>query len=330
MHYRLCDRFGLTIPIVQAPTASIAGPELAAAVSAAGGLGSLGSTWTSSDEIDAFVRGLRWLGSPFMVNYALSFVPASLDAALNAGAPVVGFSWGLPDRPVVDSVRAANALMMIQVGSVEGARMAEDAGADAVICQGQEAGGHVQSTTPLRVLLEHVRNELRAETIVIAAGGLTTGEDIAAAILAGADGVMLGTRFVATQESRAHLDYKAALCDVGEDETSLTVCFDGGWSHSPHRVLRNSSLKAWEAAGCPPPGARPGEGETVALSALGEPILRYDSAAPRQGMQGSVTEMALYAGTGVHNITSVPPAAEVLRSLWSDALAAMRGAGTIG
>ncbi len=314
---RLCSRLGIELPLVQAPTGSVAGPELAAAVSAAGGLGGLGLTWTSSEDAAARIRDVRGrTDRPFLVNFVLSFEPRGLSSVLEAGAPVVTFSWGQPDR-YVEQCRQAGAMVGVQVANADGARRASDLGADFLVCQGLEAGGHVQATLPLRLALEQVL-AAAPSTPVVAAGGIADAADIARVMLWGADAAMLGTRFVATVESRAHAAYKERLIAAASTETALTVCFDGGWPHAPHRVLRNATLEAWEAAGCPPPGARPGEGEAVAYSTTGEPIPRYEDAAPRQGMTGAVEEMALYAGMGVEGVTDLPPAGELVRRLWAE------------
>lgn len=316
-----CEQLGLDIPLVQAPTASIAGPELAAAVSSAGALGAMGLTWTPPDAAAQAVRQVRAATDrPFLVNFVLAFEPVSLPAALEAGAPVVTFSWGDP-QPHLARVRASGAKVGVQVGNVQGACRALALGVDFVICQGLEAGGHVQSTTGLETLLPAVLAEVGDAVPVVAAGGLADGADIARALRLGAQAVMLGTRFVATQESRAHPEYKRKLVEAAAEQTALTICFDGGWPHAPHRVLRNSTLETWEAAGCPPPGRRPGEGEAVARTASGEPILRYEDTAPRGGMTGDIDAMALYAGTGVARIGDLPSAGEIVRRLWTEAQA---------
>jgi NAD(P)H-dependent flavin oxidoreductase YrpB (nitropropane dioxygenase family) len=316
---RLQTLLGIDIPIIQAPTGSVAGPELAIAVSLAGGLGSLGLTWTDEDHAVAAVHAIQTATSrPFMVNYALSFDPATLDAVLDAGAPVIGFSWGDP-ASLIHKVHSSRALVAVQVASVAGAVRAFESGADILICQGIEAGGHVQSTTPIGELLDDVRESAAGAIPVVAAGGIVDGMGIAKAIRSGADGAMLGTRFVATQESRAHEDYKRLLVEASGDATALTICFDGGWRHSAHRVLRNSTLNSWEAGGCPPPGKRPGEGDIVGTTAAGVEIVRYEDTAPRMGMAVDAEAMALYAGSGVNRITDVPAAADLLHSLWDDA-----------
>lgn len=310
--------FGIEIPILQAPTGSVAGPELAAAVSEAGGMGALGLTWTPPALASQAVRQTRTrTNKPFLVNFALAFPPYALSAALEAGAPVVTFSWGDPTE-WLPLVRSFGAKVGVQVATVGGARHAADLGADFLLCQGSEAGGHVQSTTPLERLLDAVLPAVSGVLPILAAGGITTSEDILRWLRQGVQGVVLGTRFVATQESRAHAAYKARLVAAAAEESVLTICFEGGWQFAPHRVLRNRTLDVWETAGCPSPGRRPGEGETIGWSASGEPILRYEDTAPRIGMTGQAEEMALYAGTGVGRITDLPSAGELLRRLWAD------------
>ncbi len=116
----LLDRLGITIPIIQAPIGSLASPELAAEVSNSGGLGSLALTWTNPEQSAALVAEVRRRSArPFCVNFVLAFEPSSLNAALEAGAPVVSFSWGLPG-PLVKLVKSFGARVGVQVGSIEG------------------------------------------------------------------------------------------------------------------------------------------------------------------------------------------------------------------
>jgi nitronate monooxygenase len=307
----------LRYPIWQAPTGSIAGPELAAAVSKAGGMGAMGLTWTMPEVAAEQVNQVRKLTeNPFFVNFALAFPPLALDATLEAGAPIVTFSWGDPE-PYLPKVRAAGAKVGIQVTNVAGAQRAIAQGADFLVCQGIEAGGHVQSTRSLWELLPRMV-EAASGVPVIAAGGIAQGKEIAKVLSLGAKGAILGTRFVATQESRAHPDYKRLLVEAIGETTALTICFEGGWPYSASRVLRNSTLEAWEAAGSPPIGSRPGEGETVAATANGEAILRYTAAFPQQGFTGNIEAMCLYAGTGCSAIADIPSAGELVERLWRD------------
>lgn len=309
--------FALRYPICQAPTGSIAGPELAAAVSKAGALGALALTWTAPETAAEYVRQVcTATNAPFQVNFALAFPPKALAAALEAGAPVVTFSWGDP-APYLSLVRSFGAKVGVQVTNEAGAKRAVQMGVDFLVCQGLEAGGHVQSTTPLWELLPRVV-EAAEGVPVVAAGGIGTGAEIARALQLGAGAAMLGTRFVATQESRAHPDYKRRLVEANASETALTLCFEGGWPYAAHRVLRNTTLEAWEAAGCPPVGQRPGEGEVVGQTAAGEPIFRYEDTAPRFGFTGDMLAMCLYAGTSVAAVQDIPTAATLIARLWAE------------
>lgn len=310
-------RLGIDIPILCAPAGSIAGPELAAAVSRAGGLGAMGLTWTAPETAAAWVRHVKGATDrPFQVNFALAFAPAALDAVLDAGVPVVTFSWGDP-APYLERVRMAGARIGVQVTNASGARRAADLGADFLICQGTEAGGHVQSSTPLLDLLPSVI-AAAGDVTVVAAGGIADAASIACILALGAQGAVLGTRFVATRESRAHDDYKRLLIAATASDTVLTTCFDIGWPQAPHRVLRNSTFETWEAQGCPPSGQRPGERDAVAQASSGASILRYEDTAPQQGMTGDIEAMCLYAGMGVGAVTDIPAAGDLVKRLWAE------------
>ena len=200
--------FDLRYPIVQAPAG---GADLAAAISNAGGLGHIALWGGTQDTAAENVSNLRkQTKRPFVVNYVLSFEPRSLPAALDAGAPIVQFSWGVPNNESVAAIRRAGAKFGVQVGTVIGARAAVDAGADYLVAQGNEAGGHVQSSTPIADLLPLVLREA-ANLPVLTAGGVSTGHKLRERLLAGAAGAVIGTRLMATEESSAHPEYKRAL-----------------------------------------------------------------------------------------------------------------------
>jgi nitronate monooxygenase len=311
----LLDVLGIDVPLVQAPIGACARPGLVAAVGEAGAIGTLACTWAPPAELGAVVGRVRELSQRrFAANLVLWFgVDAQLDALLALGVPVLTFSWGQPGRARIARCHRAGARVAVQVGSAAGARRAAADGADALIAQGVEAGGHVQSTTALDDLLGPVL-DAAATTPVIAAGGLALPGDIARVRALGAAAAMLGTRFVATAESAAHAAYKAALVGADARATALTVCFSGDWPHAPHRVLRNATLERWEEAGCPPPGRRPGEDSPPATRA-GTAIPRYGDAPPLAGDTGALDEMCLYAGVGCSAIDDVPTAAEVIERL---------------
>jgi nitronate monooxygenase len=195
--------------------------------------------------------------------------------------------------------------VLVQVGSADEARAAAAAGADALTVQGVEAGGHVQSIVGLLPLLAEVRRAVSLP--VLAAGGIGDPVSARAALAGGAVAAVMGTRFVASNESDAHPRYKARLVEATARDTVLTQVFDVGWPNSPHRVIRNNTYEHWEAAGSPRSGERPGEGEEVARG-----VLRYASDAPLARTDGDIEAMAMYAGQSVGAITEVEPAAAIV------------------
>lgn len=313
---------GQSIPIVQAPIGSAEAVTLAAAVSRAGGLGGVALSWSDKEVSKAIVRSMQKAADGHAVygNFVLHFPCEGFDAALDAGLALVTLSFGI-DAARVARAHRAGARVGVQVGSSLGARMALDAGADFLIAQCVEAGGHVQSTTPGADLLPAVLAEAGAVP-VIAAGGIATADGIARAIAAGAAGAVMGTRFIATTEAGSHDAYKAALVAASGTDTVFTNCFDLGWPYAMHRVLRNDTFTAWEAAGCPQFPNRPGEGDVVFRNGT-EDVFRYCDMPPLPDAVGSMKSAALYAGMGVGDIRSVEPAGQVVAQLWADARAAL-------
>jgi nitronate monooxygenase len=212
----------------------------------------------------------------------------------------------------------------MQVTSAESARAALDLGADYLVCQGTEAGGHVQANRGLYETLPDVLKEAR-QVPVIAAGGIANGDGIRKALLAGASGAMLGTRFVATAESNAHPAYQRALMAAHAKDTVLTVCFERGWPNAIHRALRNQTFVMWEAAGCPPAGKRPGERDILATRPDGSQVLRYQTAFYDRDLRGAVDECALFAGLGVDFVKDVPTAGQLVERLWRECQSAHHG-----
>jgi nitronate monooxygenase len=314
-------RLDLKFPIVQSGMGNLAPPALAAAVSNAGGLGSIGLTSARPEEARALVEQTRAATKRlFAVNYILAaHDSSSLSAALEAGAPVVQFSWGFPSPEQLRLISQAGAKWSVQLSCGEAAARAADLGADFVICQGTEAGGHVQALRPLEETLAEVLAAAPALPI-IAAGGIADGRAVRQALLAGASGVFLGTRFVATTEAFAHEIYKAALTRAKSTDSVYTICYQDGWVGAPHRALRNSTMRTWEAAGCPAPGQRPGEGDIIGTSYSGSKIRRYTSNPPRPGYSGQIEEMSLWAGAGVGSIRDIAPAQEIVERLWAECL----------
>jgi NAD(P)H-dependent flavin oxidoreductase YrpB (nitropropane dioxygenase family) len=156
-------------------------------------------------------------------------------------------------------------------------------------------------------------------TPVVAAGGIADGAGLAAALALGAAGAWIGTRFLAADEVAIHPRYRERLFAASEADTVHTSLFDVGWPAAPHRVLRNATLEAWEAAGRPASGARPSEGEVIARGPGGGPMLRYQSATPGAGATGDIDALSLWAGQGVSQVRRLQPAAEIVRELVQEA-----------
>ena len=154
---------------------------------------------------------------------------------------------------------------------------------------------------------------------VISAGSIADGRGIAAALMLGADGVWIGTRFIASEESSVDPSYKERIINASETDTLFSKTFNGGWDASG-RALRNSTIEMWEAAGRPPAGQRPGEGEIIAQGADGKPVVRYAGIGPYTGVTGDLEGLPNWAGQGVGLVDRIQPAAEIVKELVEDAV----------
>jgi nitronate monooxygenase len=182
-----------------------------------------------------------------------------------------------------------------------------------VVAQGWEAGGHVQSEVATMPLVPRVADAV--DVPVVAAGGISDGRGVAAVLALGADGAWLGTHFVVTEEANVARAYRDRVTDADESETFYGELFDGGWPGTPHRVLRNSTVDAWEAQGRPAPGERPGEGEEIGQYPNGRPVERYGDDIPVGGMEGDLEAMALYAGQSAGGVNEIQSAETVVQEL---------------
>lgn len=316
MRTPVCELLGIEQPIVQAPMGGAAVPALAAAVSNAGALGTVALTWVA--DVGGVVRATAALTErPFGGNLVLEWDQhRRLDEALEAGLRVVSLTWGDP-TPYVEHVHDAGALLMHTVSSSDEARRAAESGVDVIVAQGWEAGGHVRGTVATLPLVPAVVDAV-APTPVIAAGGIGDARGVAAVLALGAQGAWLGTRFLLADEAPVHAEYRRRLIASAEtDPQWYANLYDGGWQDAPHRALPNSTAEAWEAAGRPTSGARPGEGEEIARLASGEPLVRYSSAMALAGATGDVGALSLWAGQSVGVVTRTQPAAEIVADLTS-------------
>lgn len=320
MRTALTELLGIEAPIVLAPMGGAVTPALAAAVSNAGGLGIMPLSYSTPDEIRSSVGEITALTDrPFGINLILEWDQRErLAAALDAGTPAISLFWG-DVAELVPQAHDAGAVVFVSVGSVEEAVRAAVAGADVVVAQGWEAGGHVRGTVTTLALVPRVVDAV-GPVPVVAAGAIADGRGLAAVLALGAAGAWVGTRFLGARESPIHDEYRQRVLEASEEDTYYaTSLFDGGWPDAPHRVLRNSTVEAWEEAGRPPAGERPGEEDEVAARGDGSPIKRYASATPQASMTGDIEALPNWAGQGVGLVTRVQPAAEIVEELVADA-----------
>jgi nitronate monooxygenase len=310
----VCELLGIERPIVQAPMSAV--PQLAAAVSNAGALGMLALTW-STPAGDAVRETAALTDRPFGGNLVLnSDQHRRLDEALEAGLRIVSLFWGDP-AGYVEQVHDANGVVLHTVGSADEARRAVASGVDVVVAQGWEAGGHVWGQVATLPLVPAVVDAV-APVPVIAAGGIGDGRGVAAVLALGAQAAWLGTRFLLAQEMPIHAEYRRRVMDAADADTRWYAnLYEVGWPNAPNRSLINSTAEIWEAAGRPPPGSRPGEGDVIAHFASGERIVRYEPAAPMVGTTGDIEAISMWAGQSVAFARQPQPAAEIVAELVS-------------
>jgi len=323
----LCALLGCEVPILLAGMGGVARWELAAAVANAGGFAQLGMVREDPALIATEVRALQAATDrPFAVNVIPSATePGLLDrqigTCLDLGVGTFSYFWDVVPE-VVRRAKAAGAQVIHQVGTPDAARMAEDAGADALIAQGVEAGGHIHGETGMLQLVETV---VRAASVpVVASGGIASGAGLVAALAAGAQGVQCGTAFLATTESFAHDYHKTRVTGARAQDTLRTDIFVLNWpAHAAVRVIGNSVTRplGFHLMGHDP-DALPRE---VIADEGGRPILRYSTDSPLRITTGDLEAMALFAGQGVDAINDIPPAAERLHRIVAEAEAILNG-----
>ncbi len=307
LHTRFTDLLNLDYPIMNAPMSNHSGGQLAAAVSLAGGLGTFGGT--NDLGPDWFRQQIAQIRSstdrPFGVGFITQLIEyntTNIEIALDERVPVFIFSFADPD-PWVRRAKDTGAVAICQVQSLDLARQAVDAGADILMAQGNEAGGHTGETNLLPLLVDLA--ELYPDIPVLAAGGITSGRALAGAIAAGADGASLGTAFLATPEAVEVPDtFKEQVVQSDGQDTIFTRLYDllgtRPWpDRIAGRVYRNRLVRQWD-------------GRDAEILANREE-LASDVAAGRA--QADTELSAVYMGQGAGHINAIRPAAEVMNDI---------------
>lgn len=299
---RITDLFGITYPLIQAGMIWASGWKLAAAVSEAGGLGIIGAGSMYPDVLRNHIRKYKAASSrPFAVNVPLLYPNIEEHMAIirEERVPIVFTSAGNPKTWT--SILKADGIKVVHVvSSSKFAKKAEEAGCDAVVAEGFEAGGHNgrEETTTL-VLIPAVVAAVQIP--VIAAGGIITGRQMFAVMALGAEGVQMGSRFVATEEASSHLAFKKAVIEAGEGDTKLALKV-----LTPVRLLKNSFAQQVQEA-----EARGDSPEQLA-------VLLGRGRAKKGMFEGNMEEGELEIGQGASLIKRIQPAAEVVEEVWAE------------
>ena len=316
LHTPYTKLLNLDYPVMNAPMSNHSGGRLAAAVSVAGGLGTFGGTndlgpeWFRQQIAHVRNHTERPFGIGF-ITQLIEYDTTNIDIALEERVPVFVFSFADPD-PWVRRAKDAGAVTICQVQSLELARQAVDAGADMLMAQGNEAGGHTGEINLLPLLVDLV--ERYPALPVLAAGGITTGRALAGVLAAGASGASLGTAMLATPEAVEVPDsFKERIVLSDGQDTAFTRLYDllgtRPWPEGiAGRVYRNRLVREWD-------------GRDAEVLAHREELASDVAAARAQGDTGA---SAVYMGQGAGHVNSIRPASEVIRDICGDAEAILR------
>lgn len=314
-HTPLCDLFGIRYPIFLAGMGQVAYADVCAAVSEAGGFGTLGMVGASPEGIREEMRKVKALtDKPFGVDLLQALpdqVEAAIDVIIAEGAAAFIAGLGIPG-PVIGRCHAGGVKVISMCGTVEHARKAEQAGCDAVVAQGTEAGGHTGRVAAMALIPQTV-DAVRIP--VLGAGSIVDGRGLVAALALGAQGVWMGTRFIATTEARAARQFKDRIVTARGSETVVTRCYSG----KPMRVITNPYVEEQERH---PEGIKRFP-EQMLHSAMTGVINYVDDAAT------DPERTCMPAGQGIGGIQDVIPAGEVVKRLLREAAETIGALGTL-
>jgi len=312
---RLTESLGIRHPVLLAPMALVAGGALAGAVTAAGGLGIIGGGYGDDEwmERQFAAAGNHRVGCGF-ITWSLAQRPEVLEAALAHEPAAIMLSFGDP-RPFAARIKRAGARLICQVQSLAHVEEALAAGADIIVAQGAEAGGHgaARATLPFVPVVVDAVARRAPGVVVAAAGGIGDGRGLAAALMLGAEGVLVGTRFYASAESLAHPAAKARMAAAAGDETIRTATVDVvrgiPWPREfTARVMRNDFVARWHGA------------EDALAAAQPLEMARYQAAAA----VGDFATACIFGGEAMGVFDAVLPAGEIVGRMVAEAEEALR------
>jgi NAD(P)H-dependent flavin oxidoreductase YrpB (nitropropane dioxygenase family) len=319
--------FGLTTPIVNAGMAMIARPALAAAVCEAGALGTIGSDINPPDVLRNLVRQTKALTErPFGVDLIGDFVTDEhISVLIEEQVALAIFFWTLPTVAYVERLKEAGVRVWMQIGRVIEAEQAVALGAEALIVQGAEAGGHNRAEASTMTLFPRIRRRFPGLPL-LAAGGIVDGATMAAALVLGADAVWCGSRFLASQEAEAHDAYKDRVLSADVGDTAILSIYGPEWPGQAMRAIVNDGART--ALGREPEAIRDAEGQIIGSTVLNGqtiPAPRYSAILPTRDFDGDIEQACLTAGQSAGNIDEILPAGEIVRRMTSEAKAALGG-----
>jgi enoyl-[acyl-carrier protein] reductase II len=303
----ICDQFGIEYPIFLAGMGQVAYADVCAAVSEAGGFGTLGMVGASPGQIRSEMRRVKErTRKPFGVDLLQALpdqVEAAIDVIIEEGAAAFIAGLGIPG-PVIGRCHAGGVKVVSMCGTVDHARRAEDAGCDVVVAQGTEAGGHTGKVAAMALVPQTV-DAVRIP--VLAAGSIVDGRGFVAALALGAQGIWMGTRFIASTEARAAQQFKDRVVESRGADTVVTRCYSG----KPMRVINN-------------PYVAQQEGAPEEIKRFPEQLVRSAMAGVMNYVDDTATDpqrTCMPAGQGIGGIHDVVPAAEIVARVLREARA---------
>ncbi|MEB3211283.1 MAG: nitronate monooxygenase [Leptolyngbyaceae bacterium] len=325
---QITQTYHLSTPIISAGMACVATPNLAAAVSNAGGLGTFSAAMVPPDGLRSLIHETRTLTHhPFGIDFITSMTQAEhIAVCIDEQVPVVIFFWSFPPSNWVTQLQSSGTKVWMQVGSVAEAQDARAMGFDAIIVQGAEGGGHNRAEASTFSLLPAVCQAV-APILVIAAGGIIDGKGLVAALALGAEAVWCGTRFLASEEAHAHSEYKARVLRARLGDTTRTFLFGPEMPGQMMRVIRNRAVQQWgdrSSAAMEHSQTQPPIGSTI-INGQTVPIPKFSIILPMPDTTGDFEEMCLTAGESSGNITEIMSAKAIVQAMENEAIELMTG-----